>query len=196
MTSADRDVIDVLSSDHDEFLDLIAEIQGEVEPTIRRQKADVLIAELVRHSVAEEMFVYPVMRERLPDGEAAVQHDIDEHKELEVTMKALEDLEPNEALFDQTVAQLESILRDHVKDEEQEQFPRLRAEVPADQLVRLADQVELAKKVAPTRPHPDAPNDALFHMMAGPGVGLVDRLRDTLSGRITSREDVPGRESN
>jgi hypothetical protein len=28
-----------------------------------------------------------------------------------------------------------------------------------------------------------APNAELFHKMVGPGVGLVDRLRDKLTGR-------------
>jgi hypothetical protein len=41
--------------------------------------------------------------------------------------------------------------------------------------------VQSAKKLAPTRPHPDAPNSELFHKLAGPGVGLVDRLRDRIA---------------
>jgi hypothetical protein len=41
--------------------------------------------------------------------------------------------------------------------------------------------VAALKKVAPTRPHPGAPNNALFHLSVGPGVGLVDRLRDAIS---------------
>ena len=49
----------------------------------------------------------------------------------------------------------------------------------------LAGKVETAKKLAPTRPHPSAPNSELFHKLVGPGVGLVDRLRDKLTGRAT-----------
>ena len=33
--------------------------------------ADTVITELVRHSVAEEMYVYPAMRDHLPDGQQA-----------------------------------------------------------------------------------------------------------------------------
>ena len=43
--------------------------------------------------------------------------------------------------------------------------------------------VEAAKKAAPTRPHPSAPHSALFHKTVGPGIGMVDRLRDKLTGR-------------
>jgi hypothetical protein len=77
------------------------------------------------------------------------------------------------------------VLRDHVQDEETTQFPQLRAHLPTATLVELKDKVELAKKVAPTRPHPAAPNAELFHKLAAPGVGLVDRLRDRLTGRST-----------
>ncbi len=81
------------------------------------------------------------------------------------------------------LAQLETILRDHVQDEETEQFPGLRAQVPREELVEMAQKVEAAKKVAPTRPHPLAPNNPVFHKLVGPGVGLVDRLRDRLTKR-------------
>ena len=37
----------------------------------------------------------------------------------------------------------------------------------------------------PTRPHPNAPNSEVFHKMVGPGVGLMDRVRDKLTGRTT-----------
>jgi hypothetical protein len=69
---------------------------------------------------------------------------------------------------------------------ETEQFPELRRHIPREELVELAGKVETAKKLAPTRPHPAAPNAKLFHQVVGPGVGFVDRLRDKLSGRTTS----------
>jgi hypothetical protein len=75
------------------------------------------------------------------------------------------------------------VLDDHIDDEEKEQFPKLRAHIPAEKLVELKGKVETAKKLAPTRPHPSAPNAELFHKLVGPGVGLVDRLRDKLTGR-------------
>jgi hypothetical protein len=131
------------------------------------------------------MYVYPVMRKYLADGEKAVAHDIDEHKELERTMKRLESVDVSSTDFDSALRQLESVLADHVRDEEAEQFPELRRQVPQEELTELAGKVETAKKLAPTRPHPGAPNSELFHKLVGPGVGLVDRLRDKLTGRAT-----------
>jgi hemerythrin-like domain-containing protein len=174
MTSSQTsgDVIDVLVADHRDVTALIGEIWT-------------AISELVRHAVAEEMYVYPAMRKHLSDGEQAVEHDIAEHKELEQTMKQLEGLDVSDAEFETTLRRLESLLADHVRDEESEQFPELRRRVPQEELVELASKVETAKKLAPTRPHPSAPNSEVFHKLVGPGVGMVDRLRDKLTGRAT-----------
>ena len=180
-----RDVVDVLISDHRDVTALIGEIWSVKDPMIRRDLTDTAISELVRHAVAEEMYVYPAMKKYLPDGDKAVGHDVEEHKELERTMKQLEDVDVSSADFDSRLRELESTLADHVQDEESEQFPELRRQVPREELVELAGKVETAKKVAPTRPHPGAPNNELFHKLAGPGVGMVDRLRDKLTGRAT-----------
>jgi hemerythrin superfamily protein len=189
MTSTDGvtepDVIDVLTADHREVEDLADQIAASIDPEERRDLTDQLIAELVRHSVAEEMYVYPAMRDHLPNGEKAVEHDTQEHKELETLMKQLEGADAESAEFEDALGRLRQVLLDHVQDEETEQFPQLRAHVPVATLVELKDKVETAKKLAPTRPHPAAPNAELFHKLVGPGVGLVDRLRDKLTGRST-----------
>jgi hemerythrin superfamily protein len=184
-TAGEQDVVDILTTDHREVQELIAQIWATPDPERRRDLADTIISELVRHSVAEEMFVYPAMKDHLPNGDEAVEHDTAEHKELERTMKDLEGLKGDDPRFEELLRQLETTLVDHVQDEETEQFPQLRARVPREKLVELAGKVETAKKAAPTRPHPNSPNNELFHKMVGPGVGLVDRLRDKLSGRTT-----------
>lgn len=56
----------------------------------------------------------------------------------------------------------------------------------ADRLIDPRNKVEMAEKVAPTRPHPGVPNSEMFHRVVGPGVGMVDPLRDAPSGRMTS----------
>jgi hemerythrin superfamily protein len=181
-----EDVVDILSSDHREFQALIQEIRTAPDAATRSDLRDALVSGLVRHAVGEEMYVYPAIKQYVPDGEAAVEHDTAEHKELERTMKELEAVEPTDPQFDTLLGQLESILLDHVQDEESDQFPKLRVAIPREQLVEIGSKVQTAKKLAPTRPHPAAPNAELFHKLVGPGVGLVDRARDRLTGRSTS----------
>ena len=179
------DVVDELTADHREATALLDQILSTSDPQTRRDMADTVITELVRHSVAEEMYVYPVMRDSVPGGAEEVEHDVEEHKELEQTMKALEDVDVSSPEFDERLRKLETILADHVQDEESEQFPEMRRRVPREELVELAGKVETAKKLAPTRPHPSAPHSELFHKIAGPGVGLVDRVKDMITQRAT-----------
>ncbi|TDB77242.1 hemerythrin domain-containing protein [Micromonospora sp. KC721] len=185
--STERDVVDVLTADHREVEAIFVELESrQGTPKRRRQLADVVIAELVRHSVAEEAYVYPAARKALPDGDRIAEHEISEHAEAERTMKELESLDPSDSRFDELLAKLTRTIRHHVQDEESDLFPRLRAAVAREELVELAGKVTAAKKMAPTRPHPAAPDHPPANKLLAPGAGLVDRMRDALSGRPTS----------
>ena len=183
--STDRDVVEVLTEDHRDFLTLIDEITATSDPDQRRDLADIVIAEIMRHAVAEEMYVYPAVEKHVPDGKASVEHDKEEHEEIVRIMKDLERADASDARFTELVQRLRDDLEHHASDEENEQFPLLRAHIPREELVEIAGKVETAKKLAPTRPHPTAPHSEAFHKLVGPGVGFVDRLRDKLTGRET-----------
>jgi hemerythrin-like domain-containing protein len=177
------DVVDILTADHQEMLELLATVEGAPDTHQRRDVADAVIAEVMRHAVAEEMYVYPAVEEHVPDGAEEVEHDKREHQEIVELMKRLEGVDAADPSFISLVKELEGKLRHHAHDEEAEQFPKLREHVPAEKLVELGEKVQMAKKLAPTRPHPHAPHSELFHKTIGPGVGMVDRLLDKLRGR-------------
>ncbi|NMR28697.1 hemerythrin domain-containing protein [Crystallibacter degradans] len=179
------DVVDILTTDHREMVALIGQIESTADPSQRRDLADTVIAEVMRHAVAEEMFVYPAVEEHVPNGAKEVEHDKKEHDEIVRLMKQVEDVDAADPEFMELIRELEAKLRHHAKDEESEQFPQLRAHIPPEKLVDLGEKVQKAKKLAPTRPHPHAPHSELFHKTVGPGVGMVDRLRDKLTGRHT-----------
>lgn len=185
MASAGTDVITILTADHREMLELIGSIRGSRDAKVRQDLADTLIAEIMRHAVAEEMYVYPAIEDHVPDGAEEVAHDKEEHGEIVKVMKAIERSGSDDPAFMAQIDRLEELLRHHARDEEQDQFPKLRAHVPPQKLMDLGQQVESAKKLAPTRPHPHAPHSELFHKTVGAGVGMVDRLRDALTGRHT-----------
>jgi hemerythrin superfamily protein len=182
---AAEDVVDILRADHREMLELIGQVEHTADAGQRRDLVDTVIAEVMRHAVAEEMYVYPAIEEHVPDGAEAVEHDKREHAELVQVMKQLEDVDASDPAFMERVRRFEGMLRHHVDDEESDQFPQLRAHVSGERLVELGAKVQTAKKLAPTRPHPSAPHSELFHKTVGPGVGLIDRLRDRLTGRQT-----------
>ena len=179
------DVTEILAADHKEMIDLIGQIEGSRDPGRRRELADTVIAEVMRHAVAEEMYVYPAIEDHVPDGAAEVAQDKQEHQEIVEVMKGMEDVDASDPRFMDLVRRLEALIREHAASEEGDQFPKLRAHIPRETLLDLGRKVESAKKLAPTRPHPSAPHSELFHKTVGPGVGMVDRLLDWLQGRQT-----------
>lgn len=179
------DVINILTTDHQEMLELLAQVESSNDPEQRRDLIDAAIAEVMRHAVAEEMYVYPAMEKHIPNGRDEVEHDKREHDELVNVMKKLEDVDASDPTFMPLTKEMEKQLRHHIDDEESDQFPKLRNHIPVDELIDLGNKVDAAKKLAPTRPHPSAPHSELFHKSVGPGVGMVDRLLDKLQGRHT-----------
>ncbi len=180
-----RDVVDILTADHREMVDLISQIKHTADATQRRDLADTVIAEVMRHAVAEEMFVYPAVEENVPNGVEKVEHDKQEHQEIVELMKQIEGLDASDPAFMERIQQLDAQLRHHATDEETEKFTQLPAHNAGERLLAMGESVQNAKKLAPTRPHPSAPHSELFHKTIGPGVGMIDRLRDKLTGRHT-----------
>ena len=177
-------VIDELMTDHRE----VEEIFGRIEALPsgdkdRKVYADQATMELVRHSVAEEEYLYPAVREHLVNGNTMADREIDDHAGAEQIMKDLESCDAGDAEFDRLVGRLMSEVRAHIADEEENLFPQLRTACTPQMLDELGDKVRLAKKLAPTRPHPSAPDTPPANKLLAPGAGLVDRMRDALSGR-------------
>ena len=185
MTTAHKhDLVDDIISDHREFEAVFSEIESGSDD----QKSDLVehvIAELVRHSVAEEQYLYPAARRVLPDGDQLADHELKEHAEAEEVMKAIEKTDPQDPKFDELVGKLIEDIRHHVEDEESDLLPKLRAACNAGELDELGKKFEKAKKIAPTRPHPLAPDRPPTNKILGPGAGLIDRMRDAITGRNT-----------
>src|SRR4051795_4434585 len=189
MADQQRDVIQVLEHDHREVEQMFAELEslrGAATEEAKARRKDVteeVTIELVRHSVAEEVLVYPQVEEKVSAEEA--EHAREEHAEAEETLQRLEKLDADDPAFDDELATLMKEIRHHISDEEGEMFAHMRQVLDADELRRLGAAVEAFKKVAPTRPHPSVPNEALPRLAAGPAASLFDRLRDLATGRGT-----------
>ncbi|WP_042373239.1 hemerythrin domain-containing protein [Streptacidiphilus neutrinimicus] len=149
----------------------------------RRDIADEFTIELVRHSVAEEIHLYPAVRQHVIGGDQLADREIADHAKAEQLLKKLEGLDIHQAEFDTTAAQLITEVTAHVADEEQNLFPALAAACTGPELDELGEKVRSAKDKAPTRPHPSASDTPPLNKILAPGAGLVDRARDLLSGR-------------
>lgn len=181
--AAGRSVFEVLKEDHREVEQLFEQARSAPDPESRKEVADRIIAELIRHAVAEEQYLYPAVREHLGDERA--DEEIREHAAAEQTMKDIERLKADDPELGTKLSVLETEVRQHIAEEEDEVFPALGERLSADELADLGEKVTMAKKVAPTHPHPLSPDTPPLNKLLGPGVGLVDRMRDLLTGRKT-----------
>ena len=189
MADEQKDVIEILEQDHREVEEMFAELESlrgastEEEQERRKAVTEQVTIELVRHSVAEEVLVYPRVEDKVSAEEA--EHAREEHAEAEETLHRLEKLDADDPAFDDELATLMAEIRHHIADEEGEMFAHMRQVIDADELRTLGGRVEAFKKVAPTRPHPNVPNEPLPRMAAGPAASLFDRMRDLATGRGT-----------
>src|SRR4051812_18574521 len=136
----------------------------------RKELAEQVTIELVRHSVAEEVLVYPEVEKKVSAEEA--EHAREEHAEAEETLQRLEKLDADDPAFDDELSTLMGEIRHHIEDEEGQMFAHMRQVIDADELHKLGGRVEAFKKVAPTRPHPQVPNTAMARTAAGPAASL------------------------
>jgi hemerythrin superfamily protein len=187
-----KDMVDHLIEDHREMDDLFTDLESNAgSADERRAKVTVVIAELVRHSVAEEIHLYPTARQALPDGDKIVDHEIEQHADAERVMMELEGLEASDPDFDRLVSALMVDVRHHIDDEEGDLFPRLRQACTRDDLVALGKKLEAAKASAPTRPDPSSSDTPHGNELLAPEAGLVERIREAVSNPATSPDDPP-----
>lgn len=183
-TEQDTDLIRVVEDDHRSFEAAFAELEATAsEPVGRKALVDHVIANLVRHAVVQEQFAHPVIRKRLDDGEEVVEHELAVYGEAEMVMKALDERGPADFDFEPLLERLITGVRAHIIEEEAHLLPRLAAACDAEERRHIGFKMLAAKEFAPTRPHPHAPDSTPANLVVGPGIGLVDHIRDALAHR-------------
>ncbi|MEU3405416.1 hemerythrin domain-containing protein [Streptomyces sp. NPDC006670] len=177
-------VIDELMADHREVAEMFGRMRSMAGGGQElRDLIDEVTIELVRHSVAEEQYLYPAVREHVEGGGPMADKEIQDHARVEKILKQLEKMATDDAQMSPLLRQLMDEVTAHVQDEETNLFPMLRRACTPQQLDELGDKIRRAKSMAPTRPHPSAPSSPTASKLLAPGAGLVDRARDLMSGR-------------
>ncbi|WP_310726220.1 hemerythrin domain-containing protein [Streptomyces sp. N2A] len=176
------DLIDVLATDHQEMVELLGKLESLPSgDSQRRPVAEAILIELVRHSVADDHYLYPAVREYLEGGEALAEAEIEDHMAIEQLLQDLERVPADDSRFDSLLTRLMREVYAHFQDEEEHLFPALRKACPSEVLTDLGEKASRTKKMSPTRPNPSSPDEPPANKLLAPGVGLVDRFRDRLA---------------
>ena len=159
--------VELIERDHREVEQLFREWE-QGDPGARRDVVQTIIRELSVHAAIEEQVLYPAMRRLLPDGERLMQEAIQEHQEAKEVLSDLEAKGPEDPGFTQKVGALIQDVRHHVEEEERELLPSLASAMSDQELDELGERLEIARRAAPTRPHPHAPSTPPGNIAADP----------------------------
>lgn len=174
---ATRDIIDLITDDHDEVRALMTQIDS-ADPDQRGDLFQTLVAELARHEAAEEAIVHPTLRDEAPGGAGIAEGVLEEENEAEDLLAKMEKLDPTSREFMESFADLRSDVLAHAEHEEREEHPRLRDALEPSRLREMGEGWTQLKKTAPTRPHPNTPQTPEVRAAVGPVAGIFDRARD------------------
>ncbi len=171
--------IELLTTDHAAVEQMLRQIETLPEGDARSELVAGVIRELSVHSAIEEQVLYPAMRKALPDGNHLVQEAIDEHQQVKETLAAIERADSPTERHTHLVSLIGNV-RHHVDEEETELFPKLRASITTAELQEMGGKLSAAKKLAPTHPHPNAPNTPPGNLVGGVAAAVMDKARDAL----------------
>jgi len=188
------DAIALLKQDHREVEQLFKRFEKAGENAHKTKGALVasMIEALSRHAAIEEMVFYPAIRREVPTQVSAVLEALEEHHVVKWLLSELEGLDPAAERFDAKATVLIESVRHHVKEEEQELFPKVRARVERRRLVELGAELRDAKRRAPTHPHPRSPDEPPGNLLVGSAVAVMDKARDVGKRTVDRvREEIP-----
>jgi len=136
---APKDAIALLKADHEAVSQLFAEY--EKTRSVPNKKA--LVAEICTalnvHAQIEEEIFYPAVKKALKDKLLVPEATV-EHTSVKELIAQLEGIEPDGEMYDAKVKVLSEYVKHHVKEEQNEMFPKIKAS--------SLDMVELGARMA------------------------------------------------
>jgi hemerythrin-like domain-containing protein len=186
------DVFEVLSGDHAVIKRMLDALESSPDNSAgataavvsaRKTVAEQLVIDSSAHEAAEERYFWPVVRQRLPDGNDLADQAIEQERVAKQMLNELGKLAGPQHEFDAVVDTLIPTCRAHIEFEETRVWPGLRKVLSPDELQELGKKITKAKAHGPTRPHPRTPPTPAVLATVGPAVAVIDKLRDAVAGR-------------
>lgn len=174
--------ITLLKDDHKRVKELFRQY-GRVGRGAKKTKARLvgeMIKELSQHSMIEEAVFYPECRSRVPESTDDVLESLEEHHIVKWTLDELRTMNPSEERYDAKVTVLMENVLHHIKEEEQELFPEVSRQLTRRDLNEIGEALQTFRTIAPTRPHPKAPDEPPANVLAAVGAAPMDAVSDSV----------------
>ncbi|KAG0368392.1 hypothetical protein BGZ54_002010 [Gamsiella multidivaricata] len=174
-------VSDAVKHDHRELEEQYNNILSATTEDEKTRWQNQFTWELARHSVGEELVVYPAMEKHLSNGKALADKDRKEHAVVKEQLYKFQNLKATDPEFEPTIRALWKDLRQHIKEEEEEDLIALENALKESDSEDLSTSFKRTKMFAPTRSHPNAPDKPPFENVAGLLAAPLDHLKDLFS---------------
>jgi len=172
------DAITLLKADHREVEKLFKAYEklGDGAKKAKTDTAGKIIKALSVHAAIEEQVFYPAVRQEVDGTRDEILEAIEEHHIVKWVLAEIDGITPADERYDAKVTVLIENVRHHVKEEEGELFPAVRAVLGRKRLGEIGAAMEEARKLAPTAPHPRAPSTPPGNLITAPLAKAVEKL--------------------
>ena len=141
-----NDAVDLLDADHiavKKLFDAYKKLcENDASGEEKQKLADQICQELTVHAQIEEEIFYPQVRDAIDEDDLLDEAE-EEHGTAKDLISQIEEMDPEDDLYDAKVTVLGEYIDHHVKEEREEMFPKARA---SDlDLVAMADELSERK---------------------------------------------------
>ncbi|CAO2653825.1 Nn.00g105580.m01.CDS01 [Neocucurbitaria sp. VM-36] len=150
--------------------------------------------ELARHSVAEELLIYPAMEKYMGQkGKEHAESDRNQHHQVKEMLKEFQNMNAADSTYIPKLKELWTALSQHIKQEERDDLPALEKALSSSEnrgsSESLAKNFGRTKAFVPSRSHPSAGENPWFEgpmgMLAAPIDHIADIFRKFPDGTIS-----------
>lgn len=138
-------IIEMLEADHVRIRSLFSDIEGTDEPEELQDYFDKLDNFLTIHAQAEELVLYPQSR-NCEDTVELIDKGQKEHTKGDQMVVEIKSTSSNSSEFKEKVGELQNFMLNHLDEEENELFPKVRECLDDEKLEELATQLKETKR--------------------------------------------------
>ncbi|KAK8016697.1 hypothetical protein PG993_014886 [Apiospora rasikravindrae] len=184
-------ISEAVKNDHRKLEAYYVRMTKSDDPAYQEEWQNAFIWKLSRHSIAEEIVLYPNLERYIEKGNYMASQDRHEHYKLKRELKRFQKLRPSNPEFMPTLERLWKELKTHMQEEEAHDLVKLEEAITDGKSRAIADSFEFWKDASPTRSHPWVPNTPPWETVIGSIVAPWDRMMDKWR-KWPPPEDVPG----
>ncbi|MFB2918888.1 MULTISPECIES: hemerythrin domain-containing protein [Aerosakkonema] len=138
------DAVELIKADHRQVEKLFSKIEKTEDPDKLYEYFNELYAELNVHAQAEELTLYPAMRDH-QEIEDLVEEAEEEHDEAKILLEEIKSLSPSSPEFKKKIRQLKQAVLHHVEEEESEVLPQVSEYMSEAELNQVAKEFQDTK---------------------------------------------------